>query len=172
MVCTGNLCRSPMAHALLEHRLQESGCEDVEVASTGTWAYDGNPATPEAVSVLSGRGVDLSQHRSRALDPAELEDSDVVVVMTSVHLREVSAMAPDLVDRVVLMKELPEIDLRDLSLEAPREERVRSLLSAPRPQRRRSLDLDDPMGLPTSSYERALREIEAGVEVLVRVLCS
>src|SRR5687768_11436082 len=94
-VCTGNICRSPMAEALLRHTLDVRGCNSVEVSSVGTWAYGGNPAMPEAVETLRAMGIDLSEHRSRDVDQAELAAADVIVVMTSVHVRELKTAAPD-----------------------------------------------------------------------------
>ena len=61
-VCTGNICRSPMGEAMLRHELAARGCPDVEVTSCGTWGLASQPATPDAVSVLRGRGIDLSPH--------------------------------------------------------------------------------------------------------------
>lgn len=168
-VCTGNLCRSPMAEALLRSRLGRRGAEEVTVRSAGTWAGLGYPATPDAVQVLQGRGVDLSTHSSRPLEPPDLERADLVVVMTSVHEREVLAAAPHVEDKIVLLKELAEMH-PDYAGAAGAGARLRALLGAERPARRRTLDIDDPMGLPTSSYERCVAEIEAGVEVLARAL--
>src|SRR5688500_15249813 len=128
-VCTGNLCRSPMAHAITEHELERRGCNGIEVASVGTWAIDGRAATPEAIETVRQRGVDLSSHRSRPVHLDELRGSDVIVVMTSVHVREVAGLAPDIVDRIVLMKELAEIEIGPLPQGATREERLRRLLT-------------------------------------------
>ncbi|HVL63790.1 MAG TPA: low molecular weight phosphotyrosine protein phosphatase [Actinomycetota bacterium] len=167
-VCTGNLCRSPMAAAMLQSELARRGVRGVRVSSAGTWAGTGNPATPDAVAVLRGRDIDLSRHRSRPLDPEEVERADLVVVMTSVHEREVLALCPEAAGKVVLLKELAEMkvpaDARDPGA------RVRGLLASPRPERLRRLDLDDPMGLPLSSYGRCAGEIEAGVLALADAL--
>ena len=169
-VCTGNICRSPMGEALLRHELAARGCDDVEVSSCGTWAAAPQPATAHAVSVLQGRGIDLTEHRSRALDAAELAGADLVLAMTSVHVREIEEMAPAALPKVRLMKELAELDLSPgpggwgAGLQA--------LLAATRPAPRRDLDVDDPMGLLPRSYERAASEIEAGVKVLATVLCG
>lgn len=170
MVCTGNLCRSPMAEGVFRHEVQQRGC-DIEVASTGTWAHWGSPATPEAVEVLRARGIDLSGHQSRGLDPQELKEADVVVGMTSVHRREILQVAPEVEGKLILMKELVELaiegDLPDSS-----EARLERLLGAPRPQWRRALDLDDPIGKPIGAYERTVAQIELGVEVLANALCG
>ena len=171
-VCTGNLCRSPMAEALMRHALQERGCSDVQVASVGTWAYHGSPATREAVETLRGKGIDLAEHRSRPVEVDELHRSDVIVAMTSVHVRELASLAPELIERVVLMKELKEIELDPDWEDAPPPERLERLLRGRRPKRRRSLDVDDPMGLPIAAYERAVREIDEGIQVLARTVCA
>ncbi len=164
-MCTGNICRSPMGEALLRHELGVRGCDGVEVSSCGTWASAAQAATAHAVSVLGGRGIDLAPHRSRALDAAEMEDADLVLAMTSVHVREIEEMAPAALPRVRLMKELVELDL-------PPGAGLEALLATTRPAPRRDLDVDDPMGLLPRSYERAAGEIEAGVKVLADVLCG
>ncbi len=167
-VCTGNICRSPMAEALLRRELAARGCEGIEVSSCGTWAAAPQPATAHAVSVLHGRGIDLSPHRSRALDAAELEEADLVLAMTSVHVREIEEAAPGALPKVRLMKELVELGLPP----GPPAAGLEALLAATRPKPRRDLDVDDPMGLLPRSYERAAGEIEAGVKVLATVLCG
>lgn len=170
-VCTGNLCRSPMAEAMLRHALDAMGCTGVEVSSTGTWADADQPATPVAVATLKARGIDLARHRSRRLERSEIENADLVLGMTSVHEREVLAVAPRAAERFRLIKELPELDLRVDDAATPGS-RLAALLDAPRPPARRSLDVDDPMGLPSSAYERAYGEIDRALEVLVEVLCG
>ena len=170
-VCTGNICRSPMGEALLRHRLKERGCEDVEVTSVGTWAYYGREATTEAIETLRKRGVDLSTHLSRPVEMEELRAADLIVAMTSVHVREIGSLAPDVAERIVLMKELKEIQPAAVPADADPGQRVAALLTGQRPKRRRKLDVDDPMGLPIGAYERAVREIEEGIDVLVSALC-
>ncbi|MPZ69023.1 MAG: hypothetical protein GEU71_05785 [Actinobacteria bacterium] len=166
-VCTGNLCRSPMAEAMLKHELSRRGCTEIEVTSSGTWAGIGDRATSEAIAVLQGRGIDLSSHRSRGFDPAGT--ADLIVAMTSVHVTEMIKQDDALGSRVRMVKELPELDV-DLSRDDP-EERLAALLAAERPAPRRDLDVGDPYGLPFSSYERTVRDLEVGIEVLARVLC-
>lgn len=170
MVCTGNLCRSPMAEGMLREAFRRRGC-DIEVASTGTWAYWGDPATPEAVEVLRARGIDISEHRSRGLDPKELQGADLVVGMTSVHRREILKVAPEVEGKLILLKELVEIALEG-ELPDTAKARLERLLGAKRPEWRRALDLDDPMGKPIGAYERTVAHIELGIEVLAEALCG
>ena len=170
-VCTGNICRSPMGEALLRHRLNERGCEDVEVTSVGTWAYYGREATTEAIETLRKRGVDLSSHRSRPVEMEELRAADLIVAMTSVHVREIASLSSEVAERMVLMKELKEIQPAAVPPDADAQQRIAALLNGKRPKRRRNLDVDDPMGLPIGAYERAVREIDEGIEVLASALC-
>lgn len=171
MVCTGNICRSPMAEAMLRRALEERGCDDIEVASAGTWADYGNRATPEAIEVLAGRGIPFAGHRSRPVEMDELAEADLVIAMTSVHLRELKAMAAEVGTKLLLMKEIVEMEVGE-SARADVSGRLEGLLQGRRPEPRRALDLDDPMGLPIAAYERAAGEIELGVAKLVELLCD
>lgn len=159
-----------MAEGMVRHLAQQRGC-DLEVTSSGTWADWGDPATTQAVEVLRSRGIDLSRHRSRGLDPKELKQADLVVGMTSVHRREILQVAPEVEDKLVLLKELVELAL-DGELPGSSELRLSRLLGAPRPKWRRALDLDDPIGKPIGAYERTLAQIEMAAEVIVSALCG
>lgn len=111
MVCTGNSCRSPMAEGLfraaLERRLGLSGQRladtGVRVASAGTSAYGGAPASGGAVEEMARRGVDLTPHRSQPVTPELLHRADRVYVMTPDHQRALLAIAPWAADRVQLL---------------------------------------------------------------------
>lgn len=93
-VCTGNTCRSPLAEGLCRMKLalalgctsDELAAEGFQVASAGVMAYEGDPATPEAVVAASAIGADLSGHRSRPLNPEMLERATDVFAMTEMHL--------------------------------------------------------------------------------------
>jgi protein-tyrosine-phosphatase len=170
IVCTGNLCRSPMASAVLQRVLSEQGCAGIEVASAGTWADSGHHATSEACAVVADRGMDLAPHRSRPLDRDELRTADVVIAMTSVHLREIESLDSESARKTLLLKELAELSF-DEPPSGDARRRLERVLAAKRPEWRRALDLDDPMGLPRASYERCLEEIEKAVEALATALC-
>lgn len=167
MVCTGNICRSPMAEAMLRAELERRGCESVEVASAGTWAGHGHPATPEALQVLEARDIDFTGHRSRPVDPDELAEADLVVAMTSVHVKELRQMSEAVGTKLVMMKEIVEMEVG----EPMGASGLDTFLAGRRPEPRRALDLDDPMGLPVFAYERAADEIAAGIARLAEILC-
>jgi protein-tyrosine-phosphatase len=88
-VCTGNTCRSPMAASIARRVADERGLADVVVASAGTGALDGSPASDGALLVAMERGSDLSDHRSRVLTRELVESSDVILVMSGQHLARV-----------------------------------------------------------------------------------
>lgn len=103
-VCTGNVCRSPMAEHLLRRALRERGVDD-GVSSAGLLP-DGMPAAPEVIEILQGRGLDASSHRSRTVTPEILDASDLVVGMAREHVRELALMAPAVLPRSFTLKEL------------------------------------------------------------------
>lgn len=169
-MCTGNLCRSPMAEALMRAELRARGCDGIQVASVGTWASYGGAASAYAAEVLARRQIDLADHRSRPLEPEEVEDADIVVAMTSVHVREIEQALPEAGAKTFLLKEIAEVERRGSAADASG--RLRLLLGGRRPEARRSLDLDDPMGLDMSAYERCVRELQDGIEALADILCG
>ncbi len=101
-VCTGNICRSPMAEYILRSRLGSES--EWEVASAGTFAGDGYPASRAAVEVLQEWGIDASGHKSQLLTYDLVDESDVIVVMTSGHLLHIVTMFPDAEEKVFLLK--------------------------------------------------------------------
>ena len=91
-VCTGNTCRSPLAEHIARKLLIERGLSDVEVASAGTSAWDGAPASDGALLVGMERRLDLGAHRSQALTRTLVEESDVVLAMGPHHLERIEAL--------------------------------------------------------------------------------
>jgi protein-tyrosine-phosphatase len=85
LVCTGNICRSPLAAALLERALTERGIAGIEVSSAGTGAWDGAPVSEGAYLVGLERGLDLSGHRARLLTRELVEGADLVLTMARHH---------------------------------------------------------------------------------------
>lgn len=89
----GNVCRSPMAAALLADRLARRGVR-ATVESAGLHALVGRPAEPEAQELLRQRGLDLSAHRARQLTPELLRGFELVLVMEERHERAVHQLVP------------------------------------------------------------------------------
>jgi protein-tyrosine phosphatase len=85
-VCTGNTCRSPLAEVLASREIERRGLA-IEVSSAGTLAGAGFPASGGSRMAASRRDADLTDHRSRPLDPSAV-DADLVVAMTPGHLAD------------------------------------------------------------------------------------
>src|SRR6266853_895515 len=90
-VCTGNICRSPLAASLLERALKERALE-VTVASAGTGAWDGAPASEGAYLVGLERGLDLSGHRARLLTRELVDGADLILTMARHHRARVDEL--------------------------------------------------------------------------------
>lgn len=97
IVCSGNVCRSPMAERLLRHALQaeEEPLSSAKVYSAGVSAFSGDPASANAVTALQKVGLDLADHRSRPLTSQLMEVTDLLLVMTGRHLEAVRLLYPD-----------------------------------------------------------------------------
>lgn len=85
IVCTGNICRSPMAEGLMKSMWPKALGRQSLIHSAGTHATQGLPAEPNAVRVLDERGVDIRKHRSRALDSTLTINADLILTMEGHH---------------------------------------------------------------------------------------
>ena len=94
-----------MAEALLGHSLRQLGPNLSVVASAGTEGGS-SPATDKAVDVLAARGIDLGEHRSRALTAELVADAELIVAMTRRHEAAVTAMVPEARSRTFLAGEV------------------------------------------------------------------
>jgi len=92
LVCTGNICRSPLAEALLKRTLAQRGLEGVAVESAGTGAWDGAPASEGAYLVGLERGLDLSGHRARLLTREIVEQAGLILTMARHHRARVDEL--------------------------------------------------------------------------------
>ena len=177
-VCTGNICRSPLAEAFLadrSDRLLEGG---VRVRSAGTWGRSGHPPTPETVAAGAERGLDIEGHGATPLTAELVEAADLVLGLTTEHRDEVVRMVSDADARTFTLKELAALvhalDSPPRSGEAhdarARIAEAHALRSGPRAPRVSDLDVSDPLGYGPDVYRAIAWEIEEGVDALVRGL--
>ncbi|MDG5815124.1 low molecular weight protein arginine phosphatase [Chitinispirillales bacterium ANBcel5] len=106
-ICTGNICRSPMAEGILRKKLSESKVTDCTVSSMGTHGLDSKPASENAVTVCSKKGIDISQHTSRQLVPEELLSADLIFTMEFVHKEFIKLFFPRVLDNTFLLGSWP-----------------------------------------------------------------
>ncbi|QIQ03846.1 low molecular weight protein-tyrosine-phosphatase [Streptomyces liangshanensis] len=94
-VCTGNICRSPVAESVFRARLTEAGLDtlvQVDSAGTGGW-HEGDGADPRAAAVLEAHGYD-SDHTARQFQASWFAHLDLVVALDTGHLRDLRSLAP------------------------------------------------------------------------------
>jgi protein-tyrosine phosphatase len=103
-VCTGNICRSPMAEGLLRARMEAAGL-DVAVSSAGL-LFDGRPAEPNAVAALARMDIDISEHLARKITPEILAPADLVLAMEHRHVREVALADSGALSRTFTLPDL------------------------------------------------------------------
>lgn len=133
-VCTGNLCRSPMATGLFRKRLEEEGLAAAyEVRSAGVSAVEGSPASFNALRAMEEYGVDLGSHQAHLLTAEDVRGADVVVVMEEYHREAITRRLPEQAHKVHLLTELAG----------------------------QSGDVEDVYGLDLDEYREVARELQA-----------
>lgn len=143
-ICTGNICRSPTAHALLLHKAAELGW-DVRVDSAAVSGEEiGNPPDSRALTELRRRGVTMPTHRARRVTPKDFEDYDLVLGMTESHIHALRRVSPDAADKVGLLMDYAE---------GPK-----------------GLDVPDPWYGSAKDFVHAFDMIERGVDGVIRKL--
>lgn len=140
-ICTGNICRSAMAHSMLLKKAKEQN-KNVQVYSCGIWAQDGDIATYEGRTVMKNYGIDLSSHRATNIKKSNIEDMDVILCATMNHKLNVIAMYPELKDKIFTMKEYALYPNNDL-------------------------DIKDPWGYGLDVYKKCAEEIEECIEKIL-----
>ncbi|WP_344248529.1 low molecular weight protein-tyrosine-phosphatase [Isoptericola hypogeus] len=158
-VCTGNICRSPMAEIVLRDRLEAAGLGDrVVVDSSGVSDEEhGNPVDPRARRVLAAHGYPAGDgHRARQATASDLASRDLVLAMTAQHARRLRRLATE---RGASGTERAEIRLyRSFDPDAPLVERDAD---------EHLLDVDDPWYGDQGGFETTLAEVEAAADGVV-----
>lgn len=118
-ICTGNICRSAMAHWLMKKKLQEIGRKDIEIHSCGVFAENGDGSTYNAIETMKEYNVDLSKHRATNIKNSKIEEMDLILCATKSHKYSVIQMYPQLQDKVYTMKEYIEPQKKDTDIQDP-----------------------------------------------------
>jgi len=105
-VCTGNICRSPMAEGLFRHATR--GRTDCRVLSAGVGALEGQPPSSHAVRALKELGVDIAPLRSRMLTSELVDGADYIFGMTHSHVDSINLLFPQAAEKTFLLREFDE----------------------------------------------------------------
>ncbi|MEP0202605.1 MAG: low molecular weight protein-tyrosine-phosphatase [Halioglobus sp.] len=95
-VCLGNICRSPTAHGVFQHKINAAGLGhtvSVDSCGTGNW-HAGEPPDGRASAAAALRGYDLSELRARQVTPHDFDQYDFILAMDESNLEDLRAMAP------------------------------------------------------------------------------
>ena len=149
IVCTANICRSPMAEVLLRKKISERQIEgEWQVGSAGTWGEDGLPASSNGITVMRERGLDTSSHLSLSINEKLLEEADLVLAMTAGHVESLKIDFPEYSSRIF---------------------RLAEMAGAP-------YDIEDPYGGSLEDYRRTADELamllERGLERIIQLAAT
>lgn len=117
-ICTGNICRSAMAHVMLEKRAKEEN-KNIEVYSCGVFAENGDVSTEEAIETMKEYAIDLKKHRATNIRNSNIENMDTILCATTAHKNNVIAMYPNLKEKVFTMKEYARISKQRFRYKRP-----------------------------------------------------
>lgn len=146
IVCTANICRSPIAMGLLRNMLAEKHIEgDWLVESAGTWGLEGDQAAAGSQAVMNNMGIDIGDHRARRVDYDILQPFDLILTMENGQKEALRMEFPEFSDRIYVLSEMIG-------------------------QKR---DIDDPYGGAYSGYEQAAEDIQQylidGFDTIIRL---
>jgi len=142
-ICTGNVCRSPMAEGLFRHATRG---RNFRVLSAGLGAADGQAPTPHSVDAMSELGIDISRQRSRAMTADLVRQADLILCMTHSHVDTVLLLYPQVADKTFLLREF------DATLD-PYEK-----------------DISDPIGGSYDVYVYCRDQIEQGIASVLKYM--
>jgi glycine hydroxymethyltransferase len=143
-VCTGNICRSPMAEGLFRHAIK--GRKDLRVLSAGVGAIDGQPPSAHGVRALKELGIDISRQRSRMLTAELVQEADYIFGMTHSHVDSINLLYPQAAEKTFLLREFDEtLDIYEK-------------------------DISDPIGGSFETYQDCRDQIEQGIASLLKFI--
>jgi len=143
-ICTGNVCRSPMAEGLFRHLVRGRG--PYKVLSAGLGAMNGQPPSNHAIQAVKELGIDISGQRSRMLTPELVDEADYIFGMTHSHVDTIMMLYPLAAEKTFLLREFDEtLDMFEK-------------------------DITDPIGGSYQVYLNCRDQIEQGIASLLRFL--
>ena len=132
IVCTGNICRSPIAEGIARLRAQQDRIShQLYVHSAGTQAVVGSGASRYGQDVMASKGINMRRHVAKQVTYQDVADAALILVMEEAHRVALFQMAPEHYDKVILLSELSG----------------------------RTYDIPDPIGGPLIEYQAAFARI-------------
>lgn len=140
VVCVGNICRSPMAEAILKDALSKIKQNTCHVSSAGIGALVGHKADAKASQLITARGLDISPHRACQLNKEMIRRADLILVMELAHKIDIETKEPSAKGKIFRLGEWG------------------------------GYDIPDPYRLDLKAFESALAKIDQGVSQWIKKL--
>ena len=144
-VCTGNICRSPMAHYYMQKRIKDLNLQDKYfIDSAGVFAEVGEGATDNAIYAMREYDVDLLPHIAKSIHSLNLNSYDYIFTLTSQHKRYILSYYKEVESKVFTIKEFV--------------------------GESKNINIDDPWGMNLKVYTECAKQIVENVEKLIKKL--
>jgi len=119
-ICTGNVCRSPIAEGLFRHLVEIEGeGANVHIASAGIGAMDGSPPSQNSVDVMIDDRIDISSQRSQMLSPEMVQEYTHIFGMGRSHVDVIRSYFPESLEKTFVLREFIAKDDFDLDVPDP-----------------------------------------------------
>jgi protein-tyrosine phosphatase len=180
IVCTANICRSPMAEAMVRHALRAAtpDAAHVIVDSAGVYGHEGSPIAPGSAAALEALGIEHGGHRGRLLTPAIVGGADLVLTMEEGHRNAILSGTPEARAKTFALREYARLVGGGVSPTGTDIVRRAHALTEDAGRRRTELpwarvdDVPDPYGGPAEGYHACAALILGEVRTLLRPLLS
>lgn len=145
-ICTGNICRSPMAHAYMQKKVYDLNKEsEYIISSCGTQAVQGQSATDNAINSMKRYGIDLTNHRATHIENSDIMNCDLIFALTENHKKQILEVYPSLNSKVFVLKAYIN-------------------------EKEKYIDIDDPWGLDINVYDATAKDIVENIDKLIELI--
>jgi protein-tyrosine phosphatase len=167
-VCTGNICRSPMAEAMARRELERHPGAPIQVSSAGSHALEGNPAASRSLLAAATRGASLERHFARELTRRRVQAADLVLCMAAEHRPFVLSYDRSAADRTFLLASFARVAAQWDWLAASPRGLVE--LAAEHARDQDGDDIDDPLGQAADAYAACAGRLDQLVTPVIAAL--
>lgn len=143
-ICTGNICRSPVAEYLFRKELNKLQISGIEIKSAGLLDLGSRPADSEMIAIGKDHEIDLTAHQSRQVTLKMITDADIVFVMEIGHQEALTKLAPEADEKTLLLSIFDYIH--------------------------NGLNINDPLGTNPQKYNYCFSRISASIRKLSQLI--